>query len=131
MSRKRRKCKASKILHDLEQEALHTRGKPRRHMVYNPYTKEYVSRKTGKKRYLQTVLAGNPDKYDSVWVGDEIDLEQKKYLRFWLQNSNSLVKNGDLQEFQFDIANLADAGENYFSFMNHALMLINMDMRQK
>ena len=34
----------------------------------------------------------------------------------WFQNCNGLVKKGDINEFQFDMANMADEGINYFSF---------------
>ena len=36
-------------------------------------------------------------------------------IRFWIQNTNSLLKKNDLREFQFDIANLVDDHINYIA----------------
>ena len=116
MSRSRKRCKAPKVLHELEDTNLHSRRKQRRNLVYNPYLKEYVAKRTRKKRYLQTVLDGDPDRHDDKWVGDSGLDRSSGNMRLWFQNCNSLVKKGDVREFQYDIANMADAGVNYFGF---------------
>ena len=40
----------------------------------------------------------------------------KKHLRLWFQNCNGLVHKGDMREYQFDLANIADHSVNYMSF---------------
>ena len=70
MSRSRKRCKAPKVLYEIEYTNLHSRRKQRRNLVYNPYLKEYVAKRTRKKRYLQTVLDGDPDRHDDKWAGD-------------------------------------------------------------
>ena len=124
MSRRRNRCRAPKILNYGTEDTLHSRRKTKRNTVFNPYINEYVAKKTRKKKYLQTVLSSEPDRYDNVWFGDSIEDAPKKYLRFWFQNCNSLVKKGDVREFQMDIATMADSGINYFGFsetcVNHS-----------
>ena len=39
-----------------------------------------------------------------------------KSIRFWYQNCNGLINKNDVRGFQFEIASMADAGVNYFSF---------------
>ena len=116
MSRTRRRCKAPKVLHEIEDKDLHSRRKQRRNLVYNPYLKEYVAKRTRKKRYLQTVLDGDPYRHDGKWVGDSGEQRSSGNMRLWFQKCNSQVKKGDVREFQYDIANMADAGVTYFGF---------------
>ena len=73
-------------------------------------------KKIKKRTYLQSVLSAEPNKYDFEWYGDEMDRVPKNNLHFWFQNCNGLINRGDTREFQFDIANMADCGINYFSF---------------
>ena len=50
--------------------------------------------------------------------------------RFWIQNVNSMVQNNDFHTFQYEIANLADKGINYFS-MTETLILISLGIVNK
>jgi len=67
-------------LKDVTEDTLHSRRKSKRNTVFNPYINEYVAKKTRKKKYLQTVLSSEPDRYDNVWFGDSIEDAPKKYL---------------------------------------------------
>ena len=89
-----------------------------RHVRHNPYTDEYVSRVTRrKKKYTQLRLQNGEQVYDDKWVGDEMDEKGlKKHTRFWLQNVHGLVQSNNLHDFQFDFASLADRNINYFTF---------------
>lgn len=54
--------------------------------------------------------------HDDIWVGDYItSIQKSKSIRFWSQNVNGLIYKGNLQEFQLDMANVADQGVNYFA----------------
>ena len=91
---------------------------PTRRTVYNPYTNEYISKRSKKKSTLRQMrITNGADRYDEVWVGDTLDKNKpNNIVRFWIQNVNGLVHNNDLYEFQHEIADLADRNINYFSF---------------
>ena len=72
MSNLQNECRGDAVLHEVNQEALHDGEQRRRNTVYNPYLKEYVSKRSKKYRYLQSVLATNPNKYDMEWYGDSM-----------------------------------------------------------
>ena len=124
MSSKKDRCRVKRILQEAKQHTLHHEQRRLRHTVYNPYLKEYVTKRIKKRRYLQTVLANDPNVNDEVWYGDSMEKAPRKHLRIWFQNSNSLIHNGDTREFQYDVANIADNGVNYMSFsetcINHS-----------
>ena len=124
MSSKQDKCRVRRVLHEAKQQTLHNAPRRLRHTVYNPYLKEYVTKRTKKKKYLQTVLASDPNVHDNIWFGDPLDVSSTKDMRLWFQNCNSLLHQGDAQEFQYDIANFMDNGVNYISIsescINHS-----------
>lgn len=103
------------MLREAKQSALY---QPQRHRntFFNPYLQEYVTKRIQKRMQLQTVLSAEPNKYDKEWFGDSLDAVPKKHLRLWFQNVNGLIHKGDTREFQFNIANMADAGVNCFAF---------------
>ena len=115
MSRPKKQCKVRRVLREAKKSTLH---QPQRHRntFFNLYLQEYVTKRIRKRMHLQTVLSSAPNKYDNEWFGDSTDNVPKKSLRFWFQNTNGLVHKGDVRELQFDVANMADAGINYFAF---------------
>ena len=62
------------------------------------------------------ILGKTADRNDNVWVGDSALSNSRKHIRIWFQNVNGLVKKNDTQEFQYNIATMADAGVNFFAF---------------
>ena len=90
---------------------------PRRNTRFNPYKNSYVQTNVAKqKKYFQMRLAHGQQILDDTWVGDNFDTTaKKKSIRFWMQNVNGLVYKGQVQDFQLDMATVADKGVNYFS----------------
>ena len=83
MSPARNQCKAGSVLQEVEHMALHDTRGGKRNTVFNPYLNEYVTKRTKKHRYLQTVLATSPNKYDNEWIGDEtvISIPRQQLIR--------------------------------------------------
>ena len=115
MSRLGKRCTVRRVLREAKQSQVHQHQR-QRSTFFNPYLQEYVTKRIRKRTHLQTVLSTKPQKYDEEWIGDSTQVVPKKNLRFWFQNVNGLIHKGDTREFQFDIANMADSGINYFSF---------------
>ena len=115
MSRHGKRCAVRRVLREAKQSQVHQHQR-HRNTFFNPYLQEYVTKRIRKRTHLQTVLSNEPNKYDSEWIGDSTDKIPNKQLRSWFQNANDLIHKGDTREFQFDLANMADSGINYFSF---------------
>ena len=102
------------------QEALRNErpeeGQRCRKTTYDADAKKYATAKKKQLRRLQLVLDNSRDINDNVWVGDTALTNSQKHIRIWFQNVNGIVKKNDTQEFQYNIATMADAGVNYFAF---------------
>ena len=116
MSPHRKRCAVRRVLQELNEKTTH-HPQRRRNTVFDPHLQDYVTKKLKRRTHLQSVLSTEPNKYDFEWFGDGMETTPKTNLRFWFQNCNGLVTKGDTREFQFDVANMADSGVNYFSFL--------------
>lgn len=115
MSRHGKRCAVRRVLREAKPSKVHQNNR-HRSTFFNPYLQEYVTKRIRKRTQLQTVLSSEPNKYDTEWIGDSTEKIPNKQIRFWFQNANGLIHKGDIREFQFDLANMADSGINYFSF---------------
>lgn len=115
MSRHGTKSTVRRVLREAKLSTVHQHQRQRQTFL-NPYLQEYVTRRIRKRVQLQTVLSNEPCKYDCVRFGDSTENITNKNLRFWFQNTNGLIRKGDIKEFQFNIVNMTDSGINYFSF---------------
>lgn len=115
MSRNRKKGKISCILREARRRTLPRRDRNLSKQFLSELP-SLESKKTKKRLQLQTILHEQKSIYDNVWVGDELDHSSQKSIYFWFQNCNGLIHKNDIRGFQFEIASMADAGINYFSF---------------
>lgn len=116
MSPSGRTGSASWVMQEALRQTLPEEEPRRRKTMYNKETKKYEVAQKQKLRKLQFVLEKTGDRNDNVWVGDTALSNSRKHIRIWFQNVNGLVKRNDIQEFQYNIAKMADAGVNVFAF---------------
>ena len=132
MSPKRARCKVKRVLYEAKQSTLHQEPKRVRHTTFNPYLQEYVTKRIRKRAHLQTVLSNEPDKYDDKWFWRlHGDCHEKEFEIMASCNCNGLLYKGDIREFQFDVANIADNGVSYILFTETCVNSSKLDYHTK
>ena len=116
MSPQRRRGNAVWVMQEASRYSLPEEEIRRRRTQFNSETKKYEAKKKTYTRRLQLVLNNSSDRYDNEWVGDNALSNSTKHIRFWFQNVNGLICKNDIQEFQYNIAKMADSGTNFFAF---------------
>ena len=116
MSPQRRRGNAVWVMQEASRYSLPEEEIRRRRTQFNSETKKYEVKKKTYTRRLQLVLNNSSNRYDNEWVGDNALSNSTKHIRFWFQNVNGLICKNDIQEFQYNIAKMADSGTNFFAF---------------
>ena len=114
MSRNRVSCKVSAVIKAVCATPLQQEWRTR-DTKNKQCPEDSIPKRIKKHIQLQATLNNDPSPYDHVWVGDTMEQNPNKMIRFWIQNTNGLLKKNDFREFQFDIANLVDYHINYIS----------------